>query len=72
MNAVAIRKKAADIIDRLEESDLQLVVSYANLLYAKKYKEAEQKKELMELFGSVQDDSFVRPEQSPLEKRNWL
>ncbi|MBP5465632.1 MAG: hypothetical protein J6Y13_10740 [Treponema sp.] len=67
MEAVAVRKKAIDLIERLPDDDVRLVVRYASSLYEKNYREAEKKRSLMELFGSVQDESFVRPEQLPLE-----
>lgn len=66
MEAVAVRKKAIDLIERLPDDDVRLVVRYASSLYEKNYKESEKKRSLMELFGSVQDGSFVRPEQLPL------
>ena len=72
MEAVAVRQRAIDLIERLSEDDVRLVVSYANSLYEKNYRDAERKRTLMELFGSVQDDSFVRPEQMPLEQRHSL
>ena len=72
MEAVAVRQRAIDLIDRLAEDDVRLVVNYANSLYEKNYREAERRRILESLAGSIQDDSFVRPEQPPLEQRHSL
>ncbi len=72
MEAVAVRQRAIDLIERLAEDDVRLVVNYANALYEKNYREAERRRILESLAGSIQDDSFVRPEQMPLEQRHSL
>ena len=72
MSALAARKEAIDLIERMPETKLRLVINYAHSLNQMDKREEERKKTLLSLAGSIDDDTFVRPADRMPEERNQL